>query len=517
MNTLRGSSIRTQITVLLVLSLALLATVVVAALWGLSSIGQLANHSHEELVPRQHAASALKDAVNRRAIEARNLVLLNSAAQWQASVTEVKAAHEKTLQAIATLKQQASSSDSQRERDLLQAVLSAEAEYGPVALQIVELAVKGDKAEATRQIAERCEPLLKRLMEHVDALSVYEQGLADQGFDQVIATDQRAVHVVATVSALAVLLTVALGLYVSAGLVRSSKRAVQAVEQMAAGDLMVSLDVTGHSEPELVLRALDRMAQLMRDAMGAVRTASDQIGNASSEMSSGAHDLSTRTEQAASNLEETAASMEEITATVQQTTDAARKANQLALNAAEVAQRGGEMMSRMSATMRDIDQSSARITEIIGTIDGIAFQTNILALNAAVEAARAGEQGRGFAVVAAEVRSLAQRSAEAAREIKGLIATSVERVEQGTAQVDEAGATMSEVVDSIARVTVIMAEISTASREQSAGVAQVSQAVTQMDRTTQQNAALVEQSAAAAESLRDQAQDLVQRVASFRL
>ena len=209
--------------------------------------------------------------------------------------------------------------------------------------------------------------------------------------------------------------------------------------------------------------------------------------------------------------------MEQLGATLRQNASHAGQADQLAKSASAVAGRGGDAVSRVVQTMRGINESSRRIGDIIGTIDGIAFQTNILALNAAVEAARAGEQGRGFAVVAAEVRSLAQRSAEAAREIKGLIATSVERVAQGTAQVDEAGATMSEVVDSIARVTVIMAEISIASREQSAGVAQVIQAVTEMDRTTQQNAALVEQSAAAAESLRDQAQALVQRVASFKL
>jgi len=257
-------------------------------------------------------------------------------------------------------------------------------------------------------------------------------------------------------------------------------------------------------------------AQLSR-IVGAVRQSADNISTASNEVAQGNNDLSARTEEQASALEETAASMEELSSTVKQNADNAKQANQLALGASTVAIKGGEVVSQVVTTMKGINDSSKKIADIISVIDGIAFQTNILALNAAVEAARAGEQGRGFAVVASEVRSLAGRSADAAKEIKTLITASVERVEQGTALVDQAGTKMSEVVDAIKRVTDIMGEISAASQEQSAGVAQVGEAVTQMDQATQQNAALVEESAAAAESLKAQAQQLVSAVSVFKL
>ncbi len=248
-----------------------------------------------------------------------------------------------------------------------------------------------------------------------------------------------------------------------------------------------------------------------------MRNSSDSIATGSAQIASGNADLSQRTEEQASALEETAASMEQLGSTVKANADSAREANQLAISASTVAIQGGEVVGQVVETMKGINDSSKRIADIISVIDGIAFQTNILALNAAVEAARAGEQGRGFAVVASEVRSLAQRSAEAAKEIKVLITASVERVEQGTTLVGQAGTTMVEVVSSIKRVTDIMGEISAASTEQSAGVSQVGEAVSQMDQVTQQNAALVEESAAAAESLKSQAQQLVQAVAVFKI
>jgi methyl-accepting chemotaxis protein len=266
-----------------------------------------------------------------------------------------------------------------------------------------------------------------------------------------------------------------------------------------------------------ILVAMQAMQQSLRLVVGGVRRCSDNITVTSSEIAQGNLDLSSRTSQHASALEQTAASMEQLGSTVHRNADNAAQANQLALGASGVAVDGGEIVNQVVETMRSINQSSKKIVDIIGVIDGIAFQTNILALNAAVEAARAGEQGRGFAVVAAEVRSLAQRSASAAKEIKALISASVERVDQGTQLVDRAGATMTEVVASIRRVTDIVGEISVASAEQSSGVTQIGEAVAHMDKGTQQNAGLVEQSAAAAEGLRRQAQELVQAVAVFKL
>ena len=266
-----------------------------------------------------------------------------------------------------------------------------------------------------------------------------------------------------------------------------------------------------------LLKALREMQSSLAATVATVRGNAENVATAGNEIAAGNNDLSARTEQQASALQKTASSMEELSSTVHQNADNARQANELAVSASDVAVRGGEVVSQVVGTMRDINDSSKKIADIIGVIDGIAFQTNILALNAAVEAARAGEQGRGFAVVATEVRSLARRSADAAKEIKELIHSSVARVEQGTALVDRAGTTMNEVVDAIRRVTDIVAEISDASAEQSRGMEQIDEAVHQMDETTQQNASLVEESAAAAESLRMQAQQLVQAVAVFKL
>ena len=291
--------------------------------------------------------------------------------------------------------------------------------------------------------------------------------------------------------------------------------AANLVRQVAEGDLSGHIEVRAGDERSLIA-ALKAMQNSLRQVVGGVRQGSESVASASAQIAMGNGDLSQRTEEQASALEQTAATMSELGATVRLTSENAAQADQLARSATDVAQRGGQVVQQFVDTMKGINDSSRRIADIIGTIDGIAFQTNILALNAAVEAARAGEQGRGFAVVASEVRSLAQRSAEAAKEIKTLISTSVEQVEHGTSQVDQAAATMDEVVAAIRRVTEVVGEISNATREQSQGVSQVGEAVGQMDQVTQQNAALVEESAAAAEALRQQADALVAAVARFR-
>ena len=317
--------------------------------------------------------------------------------------------------------------------------------------------------------------------------------------------------------AVCVVLAALLGVGITRTVSRPAHHAVRAARAIAEGDLTTEVPPGGKDEMGQLLTALGDMRANLAHVVSGVRSNAEGVASASSQIASGNNDLSARTEQQASALEETAASMEELGSTVRQNADNARAANQLAVSASTVAVQGGDVVAEVVETMKGINDSSRKIADIISVIDGIAFQTNILALNAAVEAARAGEQGRGFAVVAGEVRSLAGRSAEAAKEIKALITASVERVEQGTALVDKAGATMTEVVASIRRVTDIMGEISAASSEQSAGVGQVGEAVTQMDQATQQNAALVEEMAAAASALNAQAGELVNAVAVFKL
>jgi methyl-accepting chemotaxis protein len=292
---------------------------------------------------------------------------------------------------------------------------------------------------------------------------------------------------------------------------------VDCVTRIAGGDLTTKIASKGKDEFAWLNHELNVMRKKLLATITEVRSSAEQVALASSEIASGNADLSTRTESQASGLQQTASSMEQLTATVRQNADNAQQANDLVVGASGIAARGGEVMNQVVATMTDIDTSARKIADIIGVIDGIAFQTNILALNAAVEAARAGEQGRGFAVVASEVRNLAQRSAAAAKEIKALIGNSVDKVDAGSKLVDQAGTTMTELLQSVRQVTHIMSEISVASREQSAGIEQVNRQVEQMDGMTQQNAALVEQASAAASSLRDQSKKLSEAVAVFKL
>ena len=406
------------------------------------------------------------------------------------------------------------------EAKLAKAVTEARTQYVQEGLLPAVAALRANNPkEALRLQAEKVRPLSAALEKTLDALMTLQ-------VEEARAQYQAAAEAAATLRLLAIA-AIALGVALAAAfgmLISRSIRqqlgaepaeAAALAQRVAAGDLSTPITLRPGDSSSLMAQ-LKTMQQSLSDVVNRVRQNADSVATASAQIAQGNNDLSARTEQQASALQETAASMEELSATVKQNADNARQANQLAMGASTVAVEGGEVVGRVVDTMKGINDSSKRIADIISVIDGIAFQTNILALNAAVEAARAGEQGRGFAVVAAEVRNLAQRSAEAAKEIKALITTSVERVEQGTALVDQAGTTMSEVVNAIKRVTDIMGEISAASSEQSAGVAQVGEAVGQMDQATQQNAALVEESAAAAESLKQQALQLVQAVAVFK-
>jgi methyl-accepting chemotaxis protein len=383
--------------------------------------------------------------------------------------------------------------------------------------RIVGMVKDGKQAEAAFAADEEMIPMLAPFMAALEKLNARQVAMVQStGSEnaQLIGNTR----IIATVAGVvAVLLAVALGFWLVVSITRPLRNAVALADAVSHGDLTHSADATGNDEISVLMHALSAMQGSLSAVVAKVRSGSDSVASASAEIASGNMDLSNRTEAQASVLEKTDASMAELGSAVKHNADSARQANQLAMQASEVAVRGGEVVGQVVETMRGINESSRKISDIIQVIDGIAFQTNLLALNAAVEAARAGEQGRGFAVVASEVRSLAGRSADAAKEIKGLINASVERVEHGTALVDRAGATMTEVVSAIRRVTDLMGEISAANDAQSSDVSQIGAAVMQMDQVTQQNAALVEEMAAAAGSLRSQAQELVQTVAVFKL
>ena len=403
------------------------------------------------------------------------------------------------------------------EKAALDKVLEARKAVLAATAKTWELKGAGDGVATQRFADEQFAPLVTKYLQSQDDFVAALDKRRD-----VIRADATARRVqLAIVGIVSSMVLLAVGLFLAWRLVRSITvpldQAVDAIDAIADGDLTRELESTRKDEFGHMLRSLGAMSTRLRAVVGEVRTGVDAVSSASVQIANGNHDLSARTEQTASNLEETAASMEELTATVSQSADTARQANQLAGTAAQAAARGGEVVGQVVTSMQQITDSSRKINDIIGVIDGIAFQTNILALNAAVEAARAGEQGRGFAVVASEVRSLAGRSAEAAKEIKRLISASVENVESGSAQVTQAGQTMGEIVSSVQRVSDLIGEITASATEQRDGIAQVNQAVTHLDQMTQQNAALVEESTAAAASMRDQAQRLAEVVSVFNV
>ncbi|MFC5461819.1 methyl-accepting chemotaxis protein [Massilia niabensis] len=389
--------------------------------------------------------------------------------------------------------------------------------YGEARDSAVKAKADGDQELATKILDDSFTPTAKAYQESVRQLVQMQHDHISATARGIKATSDFGTTLMIGLAAVSVLLGAIVSWLLTRGIVRPIRQAVTLAETVASGDLTRSIDATAKDETGALLRALCHMNDSLVRIVTEVRGGTDTIAGASSEIAAGNLDLSSRTEQQAASLEETAASMEELTTTVRQNADNARQANQLSITASEVAAQGGAVVGQVITTMGSINESSRKIVDIIGVIDGIAFQTNILALNAAVEAARAGEQGRGFAVVASEVRNLAQRSAAAAKEIKVLIGDSVDKVDAGAKLVDQAGATMEQVVESIRRVTDIMAEITHASAEQTGGIEQVNQAIGQMDEATQQNAALVEESAAAAASMQDQAAKLAQAVGVFKL
>ena len=465
---------------------------------------------------------AMRGTVLDRMIALRNMALMTEAADKKPEAERIEVQAKKYNEAEARLGTMFNTlAETMPEEKVLFARVG---ESKQAALTIIDRATKaamaGETQVATDILIKELRPVQRKWVESLNELAALEEKLNAESTTEAARAYTQARNTMLAFSVLALLIAAVAGFLITRSLTRQlggePDEAATIASRIAAGDLATDIQLRSGDDSSMLF-AMKTMRDDLAGIVSQVRSGTDTIATASGQIASGNLDLSSRTEQRASSLEETASSMEELTSTVKQNADNARQARQLAVTASNVASEGGTVVAQVVETMGAIDASSRKIVDIISVIDGIAFQTNILALNAAVEAARAGEQGRGFAVVATEVRSLAQKSAAAAREIKTLIGDSVEKVEAGGRLVTQAGATMQDVVASVQRVTDIMAEISAASHEQSAGIEQVNQAIAQMDQVTQQNAALVEEAAAAAGSMQEQAANLSQVVSVFRL
>jgi methyl-accepting chemotaxis protein len=499
---------------------AVCALLVLSVVMGLIAMGRMqagmVSIAHDHW-PKIATAANLTTQTDTIAIALRNMMLNPDAADRERQQQVIAKARKDTEDNLQTLDRLLTTAP---DREMLRKVQELRSRYFAGVEELRPLILADQNNEAREYLAARLRPVLGEYKTAIGALVESEKNAINDNAKDAVVTYAGTRNLLLGLGVVALLLSACLGWLITRSLVRELGGEPQVAAKMARavaeGDFTQAITVRSGDQTSLMAQ-LAAMKESLARVVAQVRRSSESVAMASSEIAQGNQDLSARTESQASALEETAASMEQMGATVRQNADTARQANQLARTASDVAERGGEVVGQVVQTMKGINESSQRISDIIQVIDGIAFQTNILALNAAVEAARAGEQGRGFAVVASEVRSLAGRSAEAAKEIKQLISASVERVEQGSAMVDQAGETMAEVVQSIRRVTDLMGEINAASSEQASGVAQVGEAVTQMDQATQQNAALVEEMAAAAGSLSTQAQELVHAVAVFKL
>jgi len=486
----------------------------VVALWKSAVLHQEFRVVTDERMPRVALLNHIRDDSNGIAIALRDMAIAEGGDEFQRLQKAVQAKRQSMNELVERL---AAQIRHPRAKELLAALQAQRARTVEGQQHFMDLMGQGQDEAARAYLFKEVRPVFAAYIEATDALialqtELQEQSVADAG--AAVASIQLSVGVAI---ALALGAAVVLALWIIRAITGPLQQAVEVARAVADGDLGVHIDVQGRSETALLLGALRQMLESLRTVVSQVRGGSENVAAASGQIAQANQDLSARTEQQASALEETAASMEQLNSAVRLNADHAHQANQLAISASAVAERGGTVVGEVVQTMKGIQESSRRIADIIGVIDGIAFQTNILALNAAVEAARAGEQGRGFAVVASEVRALAGRSAEAAKEIKQLIDSSVERVGKGSELVDQAGATMQEAVTSIQRVASLMTDISAASTEQSSGMGQIDAAVQHLDQTTQQNAALVEELSAAARSLQEQAHAQVQAIAVFTL
>jgi methyl-accepting chemotaxis protein len=496
------------------LVLVLMVSLIAVALLSLAHVGQASSQMIEKDLIKMEAANTINATVRANARRTMELFLAKDAAQMNTINQRIEANKKSIGDALGVLD---TLMYTEQGKAMLAKLKEKRGQYVAIMGKIGKLVAEGKREDASQMLTGEMLPALDGLQDAAMEIVALQKKLTEASGAQVQGEIATTRMLMLGLGLFAVLLGSTFAYWITRSITRPLNQAVTVAQTVAAGDLSSHIEVTTTDETGQLLQALKDMNANLQNIVGQVRQGTDTIATASGQIAAGNQDLSSRTEEQASSLEETAASMEELTSTVKQNADNARQANQLAVTASSVAVKGGSVVAEVVGTMGAINASSRKIVDIIGVIDGIAFQTNILALNAAVEAARAGEQGRGFAVVAAEVRNLAQRSAAAAKEIKTLIGDSVDKVEEGSKQVAEAGKTMDEIVDSVKRVTDIMAEITAASQEQTAGIEQINQAITQMDQVTQQNAALVEEAAAAASSLQEQASGLSQVVSVFRL
>jgi methyl-accepting chemotaxis protein len=496
-----------------ILILLMLAMVAVSV-GRLASIGKVNDRIIEQDLASTNAAHSIDEAAREDARRTLALFILPDKAARGKSYARIDEDKKSIDASLAVLKKFA---DTDQEKALIASIESARASYASSFIKAAELLEEDKRDDAAGLMNSETFPALDTLLDNIRQMVELQKKETGKSGIQALQDISNARLLMISLGLAGAVIGIGFSLWLTRAISRPLNEAVEIARRVADGDLTARIEAKSRDETGQLLQALRNMNDSLAKTVSQVRAGTETIATASSEIASGNADLSSRTESQASALEETASSMEELTSTVKQNAENAQQANQLVVSASDVALRGGEVVGQVVNTMSSIKESSRKIVDIIGVIDGIAFQTNILALNAAVEAARAGEQGRGFAVVASEVRNLAQRSAGAAKEIKALISDSVEKVDAGSQLVDQAGKTMNEIVTSVQHVADIMSEVTAASQEQSAGIEQVNRAIAQMDEITQQNAALVEQASAAAQSMQDQAGGLSQAVSVFKL
>jgi methyl-accepting chemotaxis protein len=480
----------------------------------ISSLNQEVDTMVKTRYPKTIVANKIKADVNEATRSMLNVLILSDPGQIKTELANIES---KSASANAALDDLSKNASDAQGKEILKAIAAIREKFGPLQKNFVGMINEDRKDEALIKFMFSVRPQTVKYFEQIDKFVAYQNGLMSEAGEMAAADARRTELLIFGLTLAASAISLVVAFLATRSITTPLTEAVSIAQRVADGDLTSVIVANSTDETGQMMEALKHMNDSLIKIVAEVRTGTESIATASGEIASGNQDLSARTEQQAASLGHTSSSMRQLTETVQQNADNARQANQLAAQASEVAVRGGAVVSHVVDTMGSITASSKKIVDIIGVIDGIAFQTNILALNAAVEAARAGEQGRGFAVVASEVRNLAQRSAAAAKEIKTLIGDSVDKVAEGSALVAQAGATMDEVVASVRRVTDIMEEITSASQEQSAGIAQVNTTILAMDETTQQNAALVEEAAAAAAQMQDQAAGLARVVSVFKM